>query len=459
MARPAARAACISGALLALVAIGCRRMPAPPPAPAPLDPAALAAEVKAEFLHAWRGYERYARGHDELKPVSLAAHDWGEHTLLVTPVDALDTMLLMGLDEEAAKTREYIAANLRFDRPGSVKVFEVTIRVLGGLLSSYQMTGDERLLALAEDLGGRLLPAFDSPTGMPYMYVDLATGAHRSAESNPAEIGTLLLELGTLAKLTGRAEFFDKAKRALVAVYERRAATGLVGERIDVETGAWTRTVSHVGGRIDSYLEYLLKCERLFGDAQCGAMWRESITAVNRYLADDGPGGLWYGEADMTTGARTATVYGSLQAFLPGVLALGGDLERARRLQDSGFRMWTLHGVEPEELDYRAMAVTDASYELRPEVIESAYVLHRLTGDERYREMGRTFLAGLRTHCRTDAGYTVLKSVVTKEQGDMMYSFLLAETLKYLYLLFAPEALDFDAVVLNTEAHPLRRTW
>ena len=291
------------------------------------------------------------------------------------------------------------------------------------------------------------------------MYVDLATGAHRGAESNPAEIGTLLLEFGTLAKLTGRDEFYDKAKRALVAVYERRAATGLVGERIDVETGAWTRTVSHVGGRIDSYLEYLLKCERLFGDAECGAMWRESIAAVNRYLADDGPGGLWYGEADMTTGARTTTVYGSLQAFLPGVLALGGDLERARRLQDSGFRMWMLHGVEPEELDYRTMAVTSPGYELRPEVIESAYVLHRLTGDERYREMGRSFLAGLRQHCRTEAGYTVLKSVVTKEQGDMMYSFLLAETLKYLYLLFAPEALDFGEIVFNTEAHPLRRTW
>jgi mannosidase alpha-like ER degradation enhancer 2 len=430
----------------------------PPAASAP-DPAAVAAEVKAEFLHAWHGYERYAVGHDELKPVSRTAHDWGEHTLLVTPVDALDTMLLMGLDAEAAATREYIAANLRFDRPVSVKVFEVTIRVLGGLLSSYQMTGDKRLLALAEDLGERLLPAFDSPTGMPYMYVDLATGARRGAESNPAEVGTLLLEFGTLAKLTGRDEFYDKAKRALVAVYERRAATGLVGERIDVETGRWTRTVSHVGGRIDSYLEYMLKCERLFGDAECGAMWRESIAAVNKYLADDGPGGLWYGEAEMTTGARTATVYGSLQAFLPGVLALGGDLDRARRLQESGFRMWTLHGVEPEELDYSTMAVTDASYELRPEVIESAYVLHRLTGDERYREMGRTFLAGLKAHCRTDAGHTVLKSVVTKEQGDMMYSFLLAETLKYLYLLFAPEALDFDAVVLTTEAHPLRRTW
>lgn len=56
-----------------------------------------------------------------------------------------------------------------------------------------------------------------------------------------------------------------------------------------------------------------------------------------------------------------------------------------------------------------------------------------------------------------DAGYTVLKSVVTREKGDLMPSYFLAETLKYLYLLFAPEGtLDFDRVVFNTEARPLR---
>ena len=70
----------------------------------------------------------------------------------------------------------------------------------------------------------------------------------------------------------------------------------------------------------------------------------------------------------------------------------------------------------------------------------------------------QTFFDALVTHCRTDAGYTTLKSVVTMEKGDLMPSYFLAETLKYLYLLFAPESvLDLDAVVLNTEAHPFRR--
>lgn len=423
----------------------------------PLDRAALAGRVRAEFLHAWQAYERHAWGHDELQPVSRTAHDWHAESLYMTPVDALDTMLLMGLRDEADKAKALLIEKLSFDKDVTVKSFEITIRILGGLLSAHQMTGDSRLLALAEDLGNRLLPVFESPTGMPYMYVNLRTGRASGAESNPAEIGTLILELGTLARLTKRPVFFERAKRALVELERRRAKTGLLGEGIDVETGRWTNATSHVGGGIDSYYEYLLKCERLFGDRDCGAMWRRGIRAVNRHLADDGPSGLWYGEADMATGRRTATTYGALHAFLPSVLALGGDIGRARRLQESGFRMWTLHGIEPEALDYRAMRVVSPAYQLRPEIVESAYYLHHFTKDPRYLEMGRTFLEDLVRHCRTDEGYTVLKSVVTKERGDRQHSFFLAETLKYLYLLFAPETLDFDSVVFNTEAHPLRR--
>jgi mannosidase alpha-like ER degradation enhancer 2 len=122
--------------------------------------------------------------------------------------------------------------------------------------------------------------------------------------------------------------------------------------------------------------------------------------------------------------------------------------------------MWKLNGIEPEVLDYRAMKVVHAGYPLRPEIVESAYLLYRKTKDPKYLEMGRTFFDSLVAHCRNDAGYTVLKNVVTKEKGDLMPSYFLAETLKYLYLLFAPEGtLDLDAVVFNTEAHPfeLRR--
>jgi len=416
--------------------------------------------VRNEFLHAWNAYKQYAWGHDDLRPLSKSFRDWHAQPLLMTAVDSLSTMMLMGLDEEAKRTREYITAYLSFDHDISVKNFEITIRILGGLLSAHQMGGDPKLLALADDLGRRLLPAFNSPTGMPYMFVNLKTGATSGAVSNPAEIGTLIVEFGTLSKLTGKPVYFEKAKRALVELFKRRSAIGLVGSTINVETGEWVNKRSHVSGGIDSYYEYLLKAAILFDDTECAQMYRESIAAVNKYLADETTEGLWYGQADMQTGARTGTRFGALDAFLPAVLALGGDIERARRLQESSFKMWQVAGIEPEGLDYSTMKIVSPGYILRPEIIESAYYLYFYTHDERYREMGRVFFDALVKHCRVEAGYASLRSVETKEKSDRMESFLLAETLKYVYLLFAPPAkLDLKKVVFNTEAHPIRKTW
>jgi mannosidase alpha-like ER degradation enhancer 2 len=427
---------------------------------APVNRRALAERVRAEFLHAWRGYERYAWGHDELKPLTKTHRDWYEQSLLMTPVDSLDTMILMGLDAEAAKTKKLILDQLSFDKDISVQVFEITIRHLGGLITIYQLTGDRRFLSLAEDLGTRLLPAFGSKTGIPYRFVNLKTGRVRGEVTNPAEAGTLLLEFGALSKLTHRPVFYDKAKRALVETYKRRSRIGLVGGNINVETGEWTDTESHLSGGIDSYYEYLLKCWLLFNDRDCRRMWLEGVASVNKYLADEVNGELWYGYADMHTGRRTQTYFGALDAFWPAVLALSGDTRRARRLQASAFRMWTLHGIEPERLNYRSMQVESAGYPLRPEIVESAYYLHRLTNDPEYLRMGATMFEDFVRHCRTEAGYAALKSVVTKEKSDGMQSFLFAETLKYFYLLFAPDGrVNLRTVVFNTEAHPIRRTW
>src|SRR2546428_490335 len=418
----------------------------------------LAERVRSEFLFSWQAYEKYAWGHDELRPISKTPRDWYGESLLLTPVDSLDTLILMGFNDEADKARKLIDEKLSIDKDISVQNFEVTIRLLGGLLSAYEMTHDQQLLKLADDLGTRLLPVFNSATGMPYRFVNLRTGKTSGSKSNPAEIGTLILEFGTLSRLTRKPVYFGKAKNALVQLYNRRSKIGLVGEEIDVETGQWTSPTSHVGGGIDSYYEYLLKCARLFNDRDCQSMWNTSIRAVNKYLADETSTGLWYGEADMNSGRRTVTQFGALHAFLPAVLDLAGDIDRARRLQQSCFQMWTLHGIEPEVLDYRTMQVVSPGYQLRPEMIESAYYLFRDTNDPRYLDMGRTFFESLVTHCRTDAGYTTLKSVVTKEKADLMPSYFLAETLKYLYLLFAPEKiLDLNRVTFNTEAHPLRR--
>ena len=426
------------------------------------EKARYAGLVREEYLYAWNGYKTYAWGHDDLKPLSRTFHDWYGEPLLMSAVDALDGLIMLGLEDEAGMVREYLAENLSFDKDMSVKNFEIVIRLLGGLLSSYQLTGDYRLLELAKDLGSRLLRAFNSPTGMPYTYVNLRTGEPRGPVTNPAEIGTLTLEFGVLAMLTGRPEFYEKPKQAVLELYERRSPLGLVGAAIDVETGVWQETTSHLGGRIDSYYEYLLKAALLFDDPDYEKMFRSHLASIHNHLAVEAESGLWYGWVDMNTGEPAASYYGALDAFFPAVLALSGDLERAARLQASSYAMWNLYGVEPELIDFKAMKVVEGAeaYHLRPEIIESAYYLYHFTGDSKYVDMGMRIFDALREHCRAGAGYAALGNVVTKEKIDSMESFLFGETLKYLYLLFAKDGTRYlDEVVFTTEAHPLRRTW
>jgi mannosidase alpha-like ER degradation enhancer 2 len=228
---------------------------------------------------------------------------------------------------------------------------------------------------------------------------------------------------------------------------------------INVETGAWTNTDSSISGGIDSYIEYLWKAYLLFGDRDFLRMWQTTVAAVNQYLPDIVRNGeLWYGHADMNTGKRTATIYGALDAFFPGLLVLSGDFGRATRLQESSFKMWNLYGIEPELIDYSNLTVVSPPYILRPEIVESAFYLHYFTHQPGYLSMGETFFNALVKYCRVEAGYTRLTDVTTKAKDDQQDSFLLAEDFKYYYLLFSPvPVLNLDRVVFNTEAHPLLR--
>jgi mannosidase alpha-like ER degradation enhancer 2 len=414
--------------------------------------------VKKEFQHAWAGYKKYAWGHDALRPLTKKPRDWYAVSFVMTPVDAFDTMELMGLKAEADEAKALIFEKLSFNRNISIQTFEFNIRLIGGLLSAYQLDGDPRFLKLAKDLADRSLPQFNSHTGMPYRFVNLQTGKLRDSLNNPAEIGTSLIEYGMLTRLTGDSVYYKKSKNAAMQMFNRRSKLGLVGSTINVETGVWTDSTSHISGGIDSYYEYLLKASILFGDPDIKMMWDSSITAINTYLADTTHGGLWYRQADMNTGNALSTEFGALDAFFPAVLALSGDVRRAKMLEENAYKMWNLNGIEPEEINYAAMKVAYPPYPLRPEIIESAYYLYHYTHDQHYKDMGAKFFSDLVKYCRTDDGYAAMKDVTTHEKADGMESFFFAETLKYLYLLAAPEsALDFDKVIFNTEAHPMSR--
>jgi len=416
-----------------------------------------AQRVKEEFLFAWKGYKEHAWESDFLRPISKTGDLWYSEPLHLSHVEAMMTMKMMGLDAEFTESDLFLKANLNFDKDMFVSHFEIVIRMLGGLTALYQHTDDSFYLDMATNLADRMLPIFDSPTGMPYTEVNLRTGQTRGSISNPAQIGTLILEYGTLAKLTGRDEFYEKPKRALTELFNRRSEIGLVGFQINVETGEWTRTESHIGAGIDSYYEYLYKCWALFGDEDCKAMWNESSAAIHTYLVDTTNTGYWYGHSDMNTGKRIKTWYGALDAFFGGVLLLSGDIERAKAIQESGFYSWNVNGMMPEQFDYMSEKATRPAWYKNPELIESAYYLYHKTKDERYREMGRIIFNDIVRYSKKGVGFVDVINVETLETSDRMETYFLAETLKYLYLLFLDkDPIDHDSMVFNTEAHPLK---
>jgi ER degradation enhancer, mannosidase alpha-like 2 len=412
-------------------------------------------KIKSACRHAWNGYRKYASGFDALKPISKKGHNWYGVSFMMTPLDAFDTFFLLGLKAEADQAKEMVVTMLNFDVNQEVQLFEINIRLLGGLLSSYELSKDERLLTLAKDLGVRLLPAFNSPTGMPYRYVNLKTGKTRDSLSNPAEIGTYLLEFGKLTQYTKDSTYFRVAKRAAFEVYKRRSDIDLVGTTIDVNTGEWRNTESQIGARIDSYYEYLYKAWLLFGDKECKQAWEIHNKAIKKHLLTEVKSGWYFTRVDMKSGKETTSLYGALDAFYAGILALSGDVTTAGKVQKGNFYMWTTFNLEPEEFNFRTDAVLYPNYPLRPENIESCFYLYRKSKDQEYLRMGQRMVNDILTKCRTEAGYAEMKNVKTMQLSDSMESFFLAETMKYAYLLFAPEnTIDLSKVVFTTEAHP-----
>jgi hypothetical protein len=407
--------------------------------------------------YAWQGYKQYAWGFDDLQPLTKKGKNWYKASLLMTPVDAYDTFVMLGMKEEAKEAKDLIISTLNLNVDNEVQVFEITIRLLGGLQSAYELSSDKRFLLLAIDLTERLLPAFKTKTGMPYRYINLQTGKLRDSINNPAEIGTLMMEFGKLSQLTGNKTYYAVAKKAIMEVYKRRSKIGLVGLQIDVTNGEWKNTESAIGAYIDSYYEYLYKSWKLFGDKDFKSAWDVHNAAVKKYLISKEVSGWFMRHVDMNTGKELITTYGALDAFFAGLCAYAGDVNTAKQIQKANYFMWTNFNMEPEEFDFKTNKILSAYYILRPENLESCFYLYRYTKDDQYLWMGKTMVDDIIEHCKADVGFASLKNVETFEKTNSMQSFFFAETLKYAYLLFAPDdALNLKKIVFNTEAHPFK---
>ncbi|VAH15384.1 unnamed protein product [Triticum turgidum subsp. durum] len=503
-------------------------------------------KVKEAFEHAWSGYRNYALGHDELMPLSRRGVD-GLGGLGATVVDSLDTAIIMGADDIVSEASKWIEDNLmkKISEKGQVNLFETTIRVLGGLLSAYHLSGGDqagggdsgiavtpnktnpdRLLAISKDLADRLLLAFtSSPSAIPFSDVVLRDrSAHASPDglSSTSEATTLQLEFSYLSRISGDPKYDSETMKVLEHMRTLPTVEGLVPIYIKYVwlqplytfpySGQFSGENIRLGSRGDSYYEYLLKVwiqqenYRNTSLKYLFEMYTEAMKGVKHLLVrKTTPNGLVFvGELPSGRNGAFSPKMDHLVCFLPGTLALGAtkgitkkkalesnlltkedieNLQLAEDLAKTCVEMYfvTSTGLAPEITYFHIEGNPDGGPDggnksneyisditikpldrhnlLRPETVESLFVLHRITEDPKYREWGWQIFQAFEKYTKVDSGgYTSLDDVTSlpPPRRDKMETFFLGETLKYLYLLFGESnILPLDKYVFNTEAHPL----
>ncbi|KAE8899330.1 Alpha-mannosidase I [Phytophthora fragariae] len=439
---------------------------------------ALTKTVRDMLYHAYNGYLKHAFPQDDLLPLSCRGGEFELGRLpMLTLVDTLDTLAVLEDATEFRRAVGLVVENADFDLDTEVSVFETTIRLLGGLLSAhlfavntdlklYPEGGyDGALLRLAVDLGERLMPAFDTVTGIPYGTVNLKHGVPKGETpiASTAGAGSLSIEFTMLSVLTGDPKYAAASRGAVRALYQRRSKIGLLGKHINTKTGDWTETSSGPGSNSDSFYEYLLKMYELFGDRESLEMFAQVYPAV---LAHNKHGD-WYTDVSMYTGCHhhsgsSAVVFESLAAFWPGMQIAAGDLKPAAESMNAFYRVWRDYGFLSEQFNVgdwkpvKSRGGGGARYPLRPELIESTFYMHEATNDSSWLRAGAHVVHSLQKYAKTPCGYASIADVESKKQEDYMPSFFLSETCKYLYLLFnTTHFFRQGNYVMTTEAHPL----
>ncbi|KAI6187184.1 Alpha-1,2-Mannosidase [Aphelenchoides besseyi] len=431
------------------------------------------------FYFGYNNYMKHAYPKDELDPIHCEGRGYdhanreninindvlGDYSL--TLIDALDTLAMIGNVSEFHRAVRLVE-NVNFNQNVTVQVFEATIRIIGGLLSSHLIITnqnpwlgdfrmadyDGKLLSLSHELATRLLPAFDgSASGLPFPRVNLQSGVQMSApqinETCTSGAGSLLLEFGILSRLVGD-DIFERLARRVneKKLWERRSKkTGLLGHSIDVQTGEWLSAQSGLGAGFDSFLEILLKGYILFGNERDLDMYIQYDQSIQEHLRRGRAkcrfgNGMppFYANVDMRDGSIINTWIDALQASYAAVQLLAGELDDAI----------CSHAL------YYAISPDVNFYPLRPEFVESTYLLFQATKAPFYRHVGIEIINSLNKYCKVNCGYATVHNVLDKTLEDRQESFFLSETCKYLILLFDdenPVNRNYHNLLFSTQAH------
>lgn len=458
------------------------------------------AAVATAVADAWDAYAAAAWGRDELLPLSNAGADTFAEGLGTTIVDSLSTLYILGgLDGRYEAARAWVLESLDFGKVGRVIVFETVIRILGGLVSIYHLSGDEMYLFKAEELGARLAAGFETPSGLPWprCYLNETGRCERHRHMDDAlylaEVGSVQLEYRALShhskhplckKMRGVTErIIDKlqtARSSAVRMSGRHAV--LLPYAILRTNGMYCTNMVTAGAPADSYFEYLVKVWVQGGKKE--SVYWELFARVVDSMVEIGSYTSRYGDTimrDMLPSSDDKVHFSHkmdhFACYIPGMIVLGLDGLRAEETERRARWVWFAENIT--ETCYKMYAKSPSGlagehirlnqedkwkmsggYQLRPEAVEAFFYMWRLTKKDKYREYAWTVFQRIEQHCKVaGGGYAALRTAKSRhpKKEDVMHSFLISETFKYLYLIFGDDEkeLPLDKWVFNTEAHPL----
>ncbi|CAL8070238.1 unnamed protein product [Calicophoron daubneyi] len=445
----------------------------------------LASEVREATLHSWKAYKEHAWGMDELRPLSQTGTLWMGTAL--TMIESLDTLWIMDLRGEFTAARNWISKSLNFDLDNDhVSLFEITIRVLGGLLSAYTLSKDKLFLEKAENLGPRLLSAFDPQSVLPRSEINLRRHSSKSTAwpvlQSLSEVSSIQLELNQLTVLIGNMTYALEGSKILKHLHAIGKTHGLLNTLLFTRSGQPEHSsVVSLGAHGDSFYEYLLKV--WVQNKKAAEFLRQDYIAAIQSIKDllvgySKPSGyLFVGE--LQSSGRMYSKMDHLTCFLPGTLAYGTyhgmpefHLRFAKDLTRTCYEMYNqmpthlspdfvIFSRAPDSLADMQTQAKGRFNALRPELFESLFYMYAVTRDPVYQKWGANIFRAFQQHARLPSGgYATIVDVTNTHSGhsDEMNSFWIAETLKYAYLLFnetAASLFPFDQWIFNTEGHPL----
>lgn len=427
-------------------------------------------EVRKTFKQSYNAYKKYAWLKDELTPVTGGSKNtfggWG-----ATLVDSLDTLWIMGYyDEFKAATAAVVQLDWSDTQETAINIFETTIRYLGGLLSAYDLSGDILLLRKAQELGEILYHGFDTPNRLPPFWLnfeEVRTGqmvaGTNDASASPA---SLCVELTRLSQLTGDAKFYDAADRVTRFLERTQNTTKLPGmwpKMLDFRNEAAISSQFTLGAAADSLYEYLPKMYALLGgaDPSYEQMYKTAMETVIdkllfRPMTPENLDILFTGEYNSYRPSQLDPESQHLTCFVGGMFGLGGRLFDIEEHVKIGEKLakgcgWAYSsfatGIMPEIFDLMPCKkldscewdekeweetsssspkgfpkVRDARYLLRPEAIESIFIMYRITGKSELRDIAWDMFEAITNATSTEIAFSAISNVGEPDGGRKLDS-------------------------------------